>query len=368
MSDSLQALDWDDLVGRLGSAEELASSAREAGALLRKRQVAGAADLLRLCFAYVLVGRFSLRTLAAWAEQRGVASMSDVAMLKRLKASADWVGGLVSELLAERCPEAFAGLCGDLRMMAVDATVVAPPGPKRVYWMVHTVFDLATLKLCSVEVTDRHEAERLSRGAEAGELRIADRAHAKADDLARVVEAGADFLVRAPSNYPRLLDGQGQLLDRLALCREAGKKGVLDLSVSVQDGKSKVEMPARVVILPMPPEAAEKARRAARRLAAKARYKPSLAGIEMAGYLVLLTSLPPDDWPPGRLASTYRLRWQIELAFKRMKSLVGLEDLRAKDPDLARLWINTALLAALLAEDDLPALDPEAPDSLPLAA
>jgi hypothetical protein len=368
MSDSLHALDWDDLVGRLGSVEALEASAREAGALLRKRQVAGAADLLRLCFAYVL-GRFSLRTLAAWAEQRAVASMSDVAMLKRLKASADWVGGLASDLLAERCPEAFAGLDGGLRMMAVDATVVAPPGPKRAYWMVHTVFDLSQLKLHSVEVSDRHEAERLWRGgAKAGELRIADRAHAKANDLAQVVAAGADFLVRAPSNSPRLLDGEGQLLDRLALCREAGEKGVLDQAVRVQDGKSKVEVAARVVILPLPPQAAEKARQAARRLASKARYKPSEAGIEMAGYLVLLTSLAPDDWPPERLAATYRLRWQIELAFKRMKSLVGLEDLRAKDPDLARLWINTALLAALLAEDDLPALDPEAPDSPPLAA
>ncbi|PDT43848.1 IS4 family transposase [Sinorhizobium fredii] len=367
MSDSLQALDWGELVGRLGSAAELEASAREAGALLRKRQVAGAVDLLRLCFAYVL-GRFSLRTLAAWAEQRGLASMSDVAMLKRLKASADWVGSLVSLLLAERCPEAVAGLPGGLRMMAVDATVVAPPGPKRDYFMVHTVFDLSRLQLCSVEVTDRHDAERLSRGARPGELRIADRAYARATDLARAVAAGADFLVRAPSNYPRLLDSEGQVLDRLALCREAAEKGVLDRSVQVQDGKSKLAVAARVVIFPLPPEAAEKARRAARRLAAKASYAPSQAGIEMAGYLVLLTSLAPDDWPPERLASTYRLRWQIELAFKRMKSLVGLEDLRAKDPDLARLWINTALLAALLAEDDLPALDPEAPDSLPLAA
>ncbi|OHV72311.1 transposase [Ensifer sp. LCM 4579] len=367
MSDSLRALDWDELVGRLGSAEELEASAREAGALRRRRRVAGAADLLRLCFAYVL-GGFSLRTLAAWAEQRALASMSDVAMLKRLKASADWVGSLVSALLAERCPEAVAGLPGGLRIMAVDATVVAPAGPKRDYWMVHTVFDLSRLQLCSVAVTDRHEAERLSRGAVAGELRIADRAHARATDLAETVAAGADFLVRAPSNYPRLLDGEGQLLDRLTLCREAGEKGVLDRAVRVQDGKSKVEVAARVVILPLPPEAAEKTRQAARRLASKARYKPSEAAIEMAGYLVLLTSLAPADWPPDRLAATYRLRWQIELAFKRMKSLVGLEDLRAKDDDLARLWINTALLAALLAEDDLPALDPEAPDSLPLAA
>lgn len=368
MSDSLQALDWDDLVERLGSAEALERSAREAGALLRKRQVTSAADLLRLCFAYVL-GRFSLRTLAAWAEQRALASMSDVALLNRLKASADWVGGLVSELLAERYAEAVAGLNGGLRMMAVDATVVAPPGPKRAYWMVHTVFDLSQLKLCSVEVSDRHEAERLSRGGvKAGELRIADRAHAKAQDLAQVVEAGGEFLVRAPSNSPRLLDSQGHLLDRLSLCRKAGETGVLDRPVRIQNGKSKVEVAARLVILPLPPEVAEKARRAARRLAAKARYKPSEAGIEMAGYLMLLTSLAPDHWPPERLASTYRLRWQIELAFKRMKSLVGLEDLRAKDPDLARMWINTALLAALLAEDDLPALDPEAPDSLPLAA
>ena len=88
----------------------------------------------------------------------------------------------------------------------------------------------------------------------------------------------------------------------------------------------------------------------------------------MAGNLVSLTSLPAADRPAERLFATYRLRWQIELASKRMNSLIDLEDLRAKDPDLARLRINTALLAALLIEDDLPDLEPEAPDSLPRAA
>ncbi|MBB3352966.1 hypothetical protein FHT70_002903 [Rhizobium sp. BK049] len=34
-----------------------------------------------------------------------------------------------------------------------------------------------------------------------------------------------------------------------------------------------------------------------------------------------------------------------------------MEDLRPRDADLVRLWINTALLAALLAKDDLPTLD-----------
>jgi IS4 transposase len=47
----------------------------------------------------------------------------------------------------------------------------------------------------------------------------------------------------------------------------------------------------------------------------------------------------------------FRFRWQIELAFKRMKSLLELDDLPAKDPLLARSFIYAKLLAALLIED-----------------
>jgi len=368
MIDSQNGLDWAELAGRLGDADALDRGARVAGALLRKREIGSAVDLLRLCFAFVL-GRFSLRMLAAWAEQSGLASLSDVAVLKRLKASADWIGGLVSELLVARYPECATGAAGGLRLLAVDATAVTKPGPARDYWLVHTVFDLSSSQLSTVEVTDRHSAERLTRGGvAAGELRLADRVHAKADELAAVVAAGSHFLVRAPSREPRLLDPRGERLERLSLCRAAQIAGVLDQAVTIEGGKSGVQVAARMVILPLPPAAAEKAKAAARRNANRWGYQASCDGVEMAGYLVLLTSLPAADWPAERLLATYRLRWQIELAFKRMKSLIGLEDLRAKDPDLARLWINTALLAALLIEDDLPDLEPEAPDSLPRAA
>lgn len=368
MIDSRNSFDWAELAGRLGRSEALDSGAKAAGGLLRKREIGCAKDLLRLCFAFVL-GRFSLRMLAAWAEQSGLASLSDVAVLKRLKASADWIGGLVSELLLARYPESVTGAAAELRLVAVDATAVAKPGPARDYWLVHTVFDLSALQLKTVEVTDRHSAERLTRGGvAAGELRLADRVHAKADELAAVVAAGAHFLVRAPSREPRLLNQRGERLERLSLCRAAQAAGLLDQAVIIQGAKSGVQVPARIILLPLPPAAAEKAKSVARRNANKWGYNPSCDGVEMAGYLVLLTSLPAADWPPERLLATYRLRWQIELAFKRMKSLIGLEDLRAKDPDLARLWINTALLAALLIEDDLPDLEPEAPDALPRAA
>lgn len=360
-------LAWGDLVGRLDGIVDLEGSARSSGALLRRRLIRSADDLLRLCFAYVL-GPLSLRGVSGWSTQTGLADLSDVAVLKRLRNSADWLGHLVSRVLAARHPEAVAGL-GDCRLVAVDATTVAPPGSKREYFRVHTVFDLTELSFRTVEISDRREAERLDRGeVRPGEVRIADRAHANAAGMAAVRAAGGDFLIRMTARQPRLLDEAGDKLDRLTLCRAAGREGLLDRPVTVAGGgRQGPRLPVRLTIWPLPPEAAEKAREAARRTARRTGYTASEAAIEMAGYLMLLSSLPTDPWPPERLLATYRLRWQVELAFKRLKSIVGLERLRAKDPDVARAWINTALLASLLAELNMPGLDIEAPDSLPQA-
>lgn len=349
-----QAIDeatWDARIAQLGQVMDLEAGARLCGALRRRRQIRSAAGLLRLCLAYVL-GRLSLRTLSAWAAAQGWAAMSDVAVLNRLRASADWLGTIAAALLAERCPEAVAGT-GEQRLVAVDATTVVPPGDKRDYWLVHTVFDLTDLRFRVVEVTGRSEPERLARGGvRPGEVRIADRGHARADDLALVVAGGADFVVRAAANYPRLLDQTGCPLDRLALCRQATQERSADQPVLVSKGKSSTGVPARLVIIPLEPEAAARARERARRNARHWGYQASEAAIEMAGYLMLLTSLPTEAWPASRVLASYRLRWQVELAFKRMKSLVGLEELRAKDPALARTWISAALVAALLAEAD----------------
>jgi hypothetical protein len=73
--------------------------------------------------------------------------------------------------------------------------------------------------------------------------------------------------------------------------------------------------------------------------------------LEAANHVLLLTSLDPDEYPAERVGALYRLRWQVELAFKRLKSLLHLDALRAKDPELARVWIFTNLLAAFMIDD-----------------
>lgn len=72
--------------------------------------------------------------------------------------------------------------------------------------------------------------------------------------------------------------------------------------------------------------------------------------IELAEYVVVLTSLNPKDVPAVQVLALYRGRWQIELVFKRLKSLLGVGDLAKYDPDSAKAWLQPKLLTALLLE------------------
>lgn len=69
-----------------------------------------------------------------------------------------------------------------------------------------------------------------------------------------------------------------------------------------------------------------------------------------AGYFFVPTSLPRRTHPPRRVLALYRVRWQVELAFKRLKSLLHLSRLPARDRGLARSWILSHLIVALLVD------------------
>ena len=65
---------------------------------------------------------------------------------------------------------------------------------------------------------------------------------------------------------------------------------------------------------------------------------------------MLVTSLAEEAFSREEILKLYRMRWRIELAFKRLKSLVGLRSPPAKDKALARTWILSHLLMILLVE------------------
>src|SRR5438874_4292901 len=113
--------DWPYLLTLLP--DNLDGSAKAFGALLRKRAVGSAEVLLRLAFAYGYCG-LSLRGTATWAREAGLATLSDVALLKRLRGAAHWLGHLLATKLAERSALSREGWPTDLRVRLLDATAL----------------------------------------------------------------------------------------------------------------------------------------------------------------------------------------------------------------------------------------------------
>jgi len=338
---------WTASLLRLGGVDALEHSARERGALERKRGVGSAEDLLRLILAYAPGGR-SLRQVAAEAAARGISEISDVAWMKRFGGCGPWLMGLAERLLAKAGEGPAAGTSPPVRL--VDGSRIEGPGDSAL--RLHLCWD-ASRRIADLAVTPLSEGERLDRLAiQPGEIRLGDAGTPEAESLRRLRAAGADALARLTWNSLRLLDAAGQRLDWLALCAQSHAEGGLDLPVWVVKPRDRFEpLPMRLVMRPKPPQALETARKRARRAASKEQRTADPRTLACAEHLILITSLSQEAFPPERLCELYRVRWQIELAFKRLKSILRLDRLPAKSPGLAQAWIAAHLLLALLIED-----------------
>jgi hypothetical protein len=77
------------------------------------------------------------------------------------------------------------------------------------------------------------------------------------------------------------------------------------------------------------------------------RVKPET--LESAGYLFVFTTLD-RHFGPAQVLELYRGRWQVEIAFKRLKSIIGLGHLRKTDLEGAKAWLHGKLLVSFLME------------------
>jgi hypothetical protein len=363
-TDLPQGWTWDGVLDRLEEYADLEKGARDHGAIKRVRKIKTAAQLLRLVLAYAVSG-FSLRTTVAWAQDAGQVSFSDVALLNRLRGCGPWLADLVGTLTAAANPE---GACGDddRRIVAVDATTVCSPGGlHKPYRKLHTVYDVGAQRFRTTVVSDRRQAERLDIGIVGkGEIRLGDRVYGRYRDLAAVTAAGADYVVRLSARALKLRKPNGKPFNRVAMAKRAQRKGMQEVVVRIEGAKGDKLLTARVIMIALSPEKAEAARR---RMVKNARrwdgYTASDDALVTAGCVMLVTSLDAEHWPAQRVLDLYRRRWQAELAFKRLKSLLDLEQLRAFDPDLVNAWIHAVLIVALLIDLERTSDESEAPDS-----
>ncbi|MER9580909.1 hypothetical protein [Mesorhizobium sp. M0276] len=161
---------------------------------MRRRNVADAATLLRLALAYG-PGGMSLRSAAAWAGVNDIASLSDVALLKRLRGAADWLGCIAGALLEDACAKSTVPKGRRLRI--ADGSSISRPGSAGTDWRLHATYEPALARFTHLEISDVHGGESFSRvPLRQGDIVVGDRAYARAPSLEKVALAGADFIVR----------------------------------------------------------------------------------------------------------------------------------------------------------------------------
>src|SRR5918996_1646292 len=299
--ESLSNADWLRTVDRFGGADLLETEAREFGAFERARKIKCAVDQLRLVLAYCW-GTRGLRLTAAWAEAIGLASLSNVALLKRLRNSADWLERLVCRLIGAGARQTCVAAAKGRPVRLVDATSVAKAGrdarESGGRWRVHSVFDLATERFSAFELT---------------------------------------------------VDSEGNRLDLIALLKKARGKGLIDRPIGIK-GSAKEPIALRLVAIRKPKQARdlsiEKLKRHARDKGRNLMPETLIA----AEWVILVTSLDRDEYPLSAISDLYRLRWRIEIAFKHLKSGMGLTGPPGDDPRSARAHILCHLLLALLTE------------------
>ena len=351
---------WPEVSARFPAGFDVEATARARGAFTRAREIKSAETLLRLALAYGGLG-MSLRETCAWAEAGGIVSLSDPSLLERLCKAAPWLGDMMAALIAEQAKMPagrWAGYC----LRALDGTSICEPGADRTTWRLHVGYDLATGQVDQLELTDVHGAENLQRLTyRPGDIVLGDRYYARPRDLRPVIDAGADFIVRTGWNSLRLLQADGEPFDLFAaLAAQAEQEG--EVQVRIHEGvKAAPPLILRLVIRRKDPEQAVAEQKRLLKDARKRGKQPDPRSLEAAKYILLLTSLPADAFPPADILALYRFRWQIELAFKRFKSLAGLDMLPAKKPELARAWIYARLIVAIIAEQ----IAGQVPDSPP---
>jgi hypothetical protein len=322
-------------------------AAREQGAFRRARYITDPGALLRLLLFHA-VNDAGLRETVAQARAGGIAEMSQVALLKRMRTAGKWLAWLCAGLCRALRDE--PRLPQGLRPRVVDSTTVQGPASQGTQWRVHYALDLRSLTCDWCELTDAHGGELLERTPmQAGDVLLGDRNYLRPAAVRAAVAVDAHVLLRLRWTHPAMQDTRGRPFHALAQAKQLKVGQAREWAVLLQDREG-TPIPGRVVATRLPAPLAARAERRAAKTSTKKGKTPDPRSLTAAHLVMLFTTLSKDQLAAADVLELYRFRWQIELAFKRHKQLLKLGRLPHKDAQAARSWILAKLVIALLLE------------------
>jgi len=351
---------WPYLMTLLGGEERIRQLAYETGAYSRKRKIASPSDLLRLLLMWS-AGEHSLGETAALAAAGDLADVSDVALLKRFTKCREWMLSLLTTVVGEARPQ--ANLAGRLRL--IDATIVASAGKRRHNdHRIHVGYNASSGRIDHIELSSIKGGEDLTRfDFEASDVVIADRGYGRERGIRKVADAGARFIVRISWQNLPLVSEDGTPFDILEALRAIEEAQPAEYRVRLR-GDPTGRVYRFVAVRKSEPAAAE-SRRKLRISGRKDGRTLDLRTLEVAGYILVVTNLEAS-FTAEQVLELYRLRWQVEIRFKSLKSILAVDRLPVRSFELAQTYLAAKLLVAVLIEQLVFQYDSFSPWGYPL--
>jgi len=327
--------------------KELAKSTK---AMVRKlRNFENEEAIMRALLLHIACG-YSLRETSTRLKMANIANVSDVALLKRLQCSEEWLKELCLSLLKER---GLTDECNAIRVRLVDSTNVKEPGKTGSLWRIHYSFTLPDLQCDYFKLTGtkgKGTGESLKQfPVQAGDCILGDRGYSTAQGVAYLANKGAYSLIRVNTASLAFLREDKSNFDLLAELKKITQEcETKEWNVLISESGQFIT--GRLCVIRKSRVATELAIKKLKRGASKGQRKLQADTLEFAKYVILFTTLPLDRYPLNLVLDSYRFRWQIELAFKRLKSLTSLGHLPKHDDGSARAWLYGKLFTGLLIE------------------
>lgn len=341
--------DWDLLLSLLPAGWQELAITTEALKGLRKDK--GAGENLRTLLLHLACG-YSLRETAVRAREAKLADLSDVAVLKRLRKSKDWLHGLCRQLIEEQAT--VTKRVEGLSLRLVDATLVQEPGATGSSWRIHYSLRWPQLTCDHFELTGTNgqgTGESLTHfPVQASDHLVADRGYSNYTSVAHVAAHGAVVTVRLNPRAVRLLSDNGELFalrQRLGELKKTNEIGCWNVGLTGAAGQAPIR--GRLCVLRKSKAAIAKSRSKVERNASSNGRTLQADTLLYAEYVMVFTTAPVS-FTAAKVLEIYRLRWQVELLFKRFKQLAQLGHLPKEDDESSKAWLYGKLFVALLTE------------------
>jgi len=319
-------------------------------AIQRKRGIDNPNDLMMLALFHLFSG-CSLVEISQIAKLTKLGEVSDVAFMKRFENCGGWFKWILSRLeITEICNYEKPEWLNEYTVLTLDASEVSEKGRSGRIYRLHYVLDLFSMQSAYYKITDQKTGETMCNfDFKENELIIADRMYSTFKGIKHCMNSKSKFVLRFRKNSFNVYDSNNDKINLTEKLKTLKDEESLDLPVFVYlDGGIETTQ-LRICAIRKNSKHIETTKKQMKRRETRKQIVISDETKEFNNYIVLVTDLP-SDISAHDILELYRLRWQVEIYFKRLKSIMDFGELPKRRYDSAVTWLNGKLMIALLIE------------------